>query len=189
MPPEGALTGILALRALERGAWIAPANEQLRGVLVLTPRLARDAFLDLQDAHINILRQEPRGFLTLSADTLSEGADLVPMGVRRLMILLRRLALREGTTYVFEPNDESFRQLVKRSFETALGQLFVRGAFAGSTPSTSFQVLTGEPPNTKATSDRGQLIVELRVAPSLPMTFLSVRLVQSGDSRLMAQES
>ena len=41
--------------------------------------------------------------MVLSADTLSDDPDLRPINVRRLLILLRRLALRLGATYVFEP--------------------------------------------------------------------------------------
>jgi hypothetical protein len=188
MPPDGVATGILALRALERGAWIAPANELLRGVITLTPPLARASYLALQEAQVNIIRREPRGFVSLSASTLSDEADLLPINVRRLLIVVRRLALREGAIYVFEPNDGAFRRLVQRAFEGLLGQMFARGAFAGATPATSFQVVTGAALNTPVSVDQGRLIVELKVAPSLPMTFLTVRLLQSGDRRLIAEE-
>jgi phage tail sheath protein FI len=188
LPPDGVTSGMLAERALTRGAWIAPANERLRGVVALTPPLSRGRYLALQDAQVNVVRHEPRGFMSLSADTLSEDADLVPINVRRLLILLRRLALREGATYVFEPNGDGFRRHVQRSFEALLGQLFARGAFAGASPATAFQVVTGETVNTARSIDQGRVIVELRVAPSLPLTFLTVRLVQSGDRRLLAEE-
>jgi hypothetical protein len=42
--------------------------------------------------------------------------------------------------------------------------------------------------NTPRSVDQGRFIVELRVAPSLPMTFLTVRLVQSGDRLLVLEE-
>jgi len=188
LPPDGVATGILALRALERGAWIAPANELLRGVVALTPALPRGSYLALQEAQVNVIRHEPRGFVALSSATLSEDADLEPINVRRLLILVRRLALREGAIYVFEPNDDGFRRLVQRSFEALLGQLFARGAFAGASPATAFQVVTGATVNTARSIDQGRVIVELRIAPSLPLTFLTVRLVQSGDRRLLAEE-
>ena len=110
----------MAQRAVTRGAWSAPANELLRGVVALAPPLAAGRRLELQDAQVNIFRHEPRGFLSLGADTLSRDIDLRPINVRRLLILLRRLALRLGETYVFEPNDDSFRRLVQRGFEAAL---------------------------------------------------------------------
>lgn len=188
VPPAGAACGLIAARSVVRGAWVAPANEPLRGVVALAPPMGRARLLDLQDAQLNIVRQEPRGFLVLNAETLSDDADLRQINVRRLMILLRRLALRLGATYVFEPNDGSFRRLVQRGFEGMLEGMFTRGAFAGRTPATSYRVDTGAPPNTPQSVEQGRFIVELRVAPSQPMTFLTIRLVQIGDRGLAAQE-
>ena len=107
--------------------------------------------------------------------------DLRPINVRRLLILLNRLATRLGSTYVFEPNDDAFRRMVQRGFEAMLGDLFERGAFAGSTTDTAFQVVTGESLNTRQSVEQGRFIVELRVAPSRPLTFVSIRLVHTGE--------
>jgi phage tail sheath protein FI len=180
-PPDGVACGVIAARALNRGAWIAPANEAMSGPVALTPPISSERWLDLQEAQINIVRQDPRGFMSMSADTLADDDDLRPINVRRLLSLLRRLALRLGATYVFEPNDATFRRRVQRGFEAMLGQMFVRGAFAGATPQTSFQVVAGDSLNTPQSVDQGKFIVELRVAPSLPMTFMTIRLVQTGD--------
>jgi hypothetical protein len=187
IPPEGAACGVLAARALARGAWIAPANEPLRGLIALTPAIAAERRLEIQEAQINLVRQEPRGFVALSADTLSDDPDLRPINVRRLLILLRRLALQLGARYTFEPNDDSFRRLVQRSFEAMLGGMFVRGAFGGATAADSFQVVTSNSLNTPQSVDQGRFIVELKVRPSLPMTFLTVRLVQTGDRTFVTE--
>jgi hypothetical protein len=180
-PPDGAACGVLARRALSRGAWIAPANELFSGVIALTPNVARTRWLDLQLAQINLIRQEPRGFIALNADTLSLDEDLREISVRRLLILLRRLCLRHGATYVFEPNSPAFRRLVQRGFEAVLDGMFARGAFAGKTAATSYRVVTGEELNTPQSVEAGRFIVEIRVAPSQPLTFMTIRLVQTGD--------
>jgi phage tail sheath protein FI len=127
--------------------------------------------------------------VVLSADTLSTDPDLDlrPINVRRLLMLLRRLALRLGSRYVFEPHDESFRRLVQRGFEAMLEDLFGRGAFAGATAATSFQVVTSSALNTPQSVDQGRLIVELRVRPSLPMTFLTIRLVQTDNGAFVTE--
>jgi phage tail sheath protein FI len=180
-PPDGLAAGLIARRTLERGAWIAPANEPLPDVLALAPPVQRDDHLPLMNAGLNLIVQQPRGFVPLTASTLTDDDDLVPISVRRLMSLLRRLALREGATYVFEPNDGPFQRAVQRGFEGMLARMFERGAFAGPTASTAFQVVTSASVNTPQSVDAGRFIVELRVAPSRPMTFLTVRLVQSAD--------
>ncbi|MBI1762132.1 MAG: hypothetical protein HYR56_11935 [Acidobacteria bacterium] len=180
IPPDGLACGVLAARALNRGAWIAPANELLRGVVALTPPIARAQWLDWQSAQLNLLRQEARGFVVLSADTLSRDEDLRPIGVRRLLMLLRRLAQRLGARYVFEPNDESFRRAVQRGFTVLLDDLFARGAFAGDTPATAYQVVADSALNALQ-QEQGRFTVELKVAPSLPLTFLTLRVIQTGD--------
>ena len=187
-PPDGAACGVLARRALVRGAWVAPANEPLRGVVALEPPIARERWLELQTSQVNLVRQEARGFMALSADTLSQDSDLRPINVRRLLILLRRLALRMGARYVFEPNSPAFRRLVQRGFEELLDGMFVRGAFAGKTPASSYSVNTGVALNPPQSVDLGRLIVEIRVAPSQPLTFVTIRLVQTGDRGLVTEE-
>jgi hypothetical protein len=180
IPPDGAMCGVMAKRSFERGAWIAPANERLQGVLGLAKEVRRERFLDFQDSQINLVRQEPRGFLVLDSDTLCDDADLRSINVRRLLSLLRRLAEKHGAEYVFEPNDERFRRQVQRGFAALLDLMFVRGAFAGTTPANSYQVVVGETINNFQSVEQGRFIVELRVAPSLPLKFVTVRLVRSG---------
>ena len=187
MPPCGAVIGSIAESALTRGGWIAPANRPLRGVMALQPNILPERHFEIQEARINLVRQEPRGFLVLDADTLSDDEDLRPINVRRLLILLRRLALRLGATYVFEPNSASFRRNVDRGFTEMLDGMFERGAFAGATPATAYQVVTDDSLNTPQSIDLGRFIIELRVAPSLPMTFLTIRLVQTNE-RTVATE-
>ena len=44
-----------------------------------------------------------------------------------------------------------------------------------------FQVVTDDSLNTPQSVDLGRFIIELRVAPSLPMRFLTIRLLQTSD--------
>ncbi|MEH6413445.1 phage tail sheath C-terminal domain-containing protein [Pseudomonas sp. CGJS7] len=188
VPPDGVALGVLAARASRRGAWIAAANEPMRDVIALTPRIDAGERQALQDAQINLLRDDPRGFFALSADTLSLDADLRPINVRRLLILLRRIALRRGSSYVFEPNGPMLWRSVQRGFDQLLGELFRRGAFAGATAEQSFRVVTDEGVNPPGAIDAGRFVVELRVAPSLPMRFIAVRLAQSGERLTVREE-
>lgn len=187
IPPDGSICGVFAHRALTRGAWIAPANEVLQGVMALNPSIPPNRWLRWQEAQINLIRQDPRGFLVLSSDTLSDDEDVRPINVPRLLMLLRRLALKLGATYVFEPHDDSFRRLVRRGFETMLDQMFVRGAFAGKTPDTAYQVVVSDSLNTPQSVEQGRFIVEIRVAPSRPMAFLTIRLVQTGERGIVSE--
>jgi hypothetical protein len=179
IPASGAICGVLARRAARRGAWVAPANEVLQGVLGLAKTFHRENYLDFQDGLINLVRHEPTGLTVLGSATLSSEPDLRSINVRRLLSLIRRLALKHGAEYVFEPNDEHFRRLVQRGFSSLLDFMFARGAFAGTTPAASYQVSVSEFLNNPQSIEQGRFIVELRVAPSLPLKFVNVRLVQA----------
>jgi phage tail sheath protein FI len=91
-------------------------------------------------------------------------------------------------TYVFEPNNEAFWRLVRHRFEQLLAYLYTRGAFAGTTPDQAFRVVTDSSLNTAESLDQGRFIVELRVAPSRPLTFLTIRLVQTDRQGLSIRE-
>ncbi|MCB9434493.1 MAG: phage tail sheath family protein [Ardenticatenaceae bacterium] len=187
-PPDGTVCGLFAHRALERGAWVAPANVPLSSVVSLAPAIDSRQRPSFYDRQINLIHQGPRGFLLLSADTLSQQADLRPINVRRLLILLRRLTLREGQTYVFEPNSPAFRRLVQHRFEQLLALLYARGAFAGETADMAYQVVVDDTLNSRQSVDQGRFIVELRVAPSQPLAYITVRLVQTERAGLTVTE-
>ena len=65
--------------------------------------------------------------------------------------------------------------------------MYARGAFAGQTASSAYQVVADSSVNTAQSVDQGRFVVELKVAPSLPLTFVTVRLVQTND-RLVVTE-
>jgi phage tail sheath protein FI len=176
----GFAAGVMAQRSIKRGAWVAPANEILVGVLGLTQDYSREDLLDFQANAINPLRNEPVGFMALSSETLSRDFELSSINVRRLLSLLRRLALKHGNEYVFETNNEQFRRQVQQGFASLLDLMFTRGAFAGKTPATSYQVVVSDALNHPRSVDQGRLIVELKVAPSQPLKFVTVRLAQTG---------
>ncbi len=181
-PPDGFMAGVVAKRSLDRGAWIAPANVSLAGAIGVHPTLSDEDRLMLFRASVNPIGPDPRGFRALSARTLSTAAGTRQVNVRRLLQLVRRLAIREGMTDVFGPNDEQFRSLVRMRFERLLTALFERGAFAGATVAEAFEVDTGTAVNGDDSIELGRFVVEIRVAPSVPMEFITVRLLLSAGS-------
>ncbi len=183
-PPDGAVAGLMAARARERGAWIAPANVALTGPVALTPTIDPTARLSLQEGRINLIRAAPDGFLTLAAETLADHPDWTAINVRRLFCLLRRVCRRRGSRYVFEPNGPVLRRAVERGFDALLGELFRRGAFAGATEAESFRVRAGGDGLGRRPD---VLLVELRVAPALPLRFLTLQLLQQGEQIALAE--
>ncbi|SFO50074.1 Phage tail sheath protein [Geodermatophilus obscurus] len=188
VPPDGSASGVIARRSLERGAWVSPGNQDIGPVVALTPPFGEDAVGRLLDARVNVLARRPAGFVLLAAHTLTPAADVSPIGVRRLLILLRRLALRHGSTYVFEPHGHRFRAMVRRSFETLLAELYQRGAFVGAVPEEAYRVVGDRSVNPEESVSAGRFVLELQVAPAQPLVFLRVRLVQQGSGVLTVAE-
>jgi hypothetical protein len=188
LPPDGAVAGVMAHRAVERGAWISPGNRPLEGVVALGGELAAADRAVLAAGGVNLLARLPHGVVATSASTLGTDPVTQPIEVRRLLHLLRRLALRHGDTFVFEPHGHRFRSKVRRRFQRLLGQLYERGAFAGATPQEGFEVVADRSVNPPGSVERGRFVVELRVAPTRPMVFVRVRLVQTGPGDAVAVE-
>jgi hypothetical protein len=180
VPPDGSVCGAIADKTLRAAAWIAPANVALGSVVALAPALQDDTAAVFAGEQINLIRQQPEGFLITGQDTLIADLEFQPLNVRRLLILLRRLALREGVRYVFQNNSPSFQRAVTRQFEQWMQQLLSRGAFAGLSAADSYRVVADASVNPPDAIDHGIFTVELRIAPSRPMRFVTVRLVQTG---------
>jgi phage tail sheath protein FI len=98
--------------------------------------------------------------------------------VLRLLLYLRKLALQRGMRYVFETNNERFRQLVQHSFEYTLTVLTERGAL------NDFEVVTGSEINTPNDFDNGRFLIALKVAPTQPIEFITVVLLRAGEGLL-----
>ncbi len=187
-PPDGPMVGVMAARSLARGAWVAPAHRPLEDALGLTPKLAADAPGRLLADGVNVLVEEPSGFVAVGSTTLGRDTEQREINVRRLMMLLRRLVLRHGSTYVFQPHDAQFRALVRSRLEQLLLALYQRGAFVGATPSQAFRVIADDTVNPPALVDRGRFVVEIAVAPSQPLRFLTIRLLQTGPGTVSVEE-
>ena len=188
MPPDGAACGMIADRTLRDGAWMAPANQSLATVRTVVPPLSSDERAELGASPLNVFTETPDGILTLGTATLARDPDLEPITTRRLLILVRRLAQREGPALVFENNTPLLRRRIAEQFDDVLRRLFDRGAFAGATPSEGYRVVTDESVNPPGQVERGRLVVELRIAPARPLTFLTVRLVQHSGQQPAVRE-
>jgi phage tail sheath protein FI len=173
---------MIAARGLQRGPWIAPANVPLSGAVGLTPALSAADWSDLFNAQVNLLRQQSGQFSVLSAHTLSGDSLLLQISVRRLLIFLRKLALQRGTQYVFETNNERFRQRVQAGFERVLTLLMEQGAL------NAFEVVTDSEVNTANDVDNGRFLIALKIAPTQPIEFITVVLLRAGEGLLAAVE-
>ena len=150
IPPEGAVAGVIAQRTLVRGAWIAPANTLLQDVIALEYEASEPDLERLYSNGANLILKGPRGYTVTGADTLSREVLVRPLSVHRLLILIRKIAQREGHDMIFAANDGALRRRIRRRFESILSDLFIRGAFAGRVPDDGFRVVIEDSPRVQS---------------------------------------
>ncbi len=187
-PPDGAVCGMIAASELARQAWVAPGNLPLQGLLGLDQNYRDDTWAEFFARRTNLVRPEATTFRVMSAHTLSGERSLMQISVRRLLIQLRKAAILLGMDYVFESNNELFREGVRVTVEELLRFMFERGAFAGRSEAESFRVITDDSVNTPQSIDEGKFVAMIQVAPSQPMEFISVQLTRTGDGGLITAE-
>lgn len=187
-PPDGAATGQIAERTLAKGAWVAPANRPLTAVAALDRTIDHESYEQLAGAQVNLYSAEMLGFLDHQASTLSTDPDLTPIGTRRLLTLVRRILVDAAMESVFQPDDRRHRAAVCSRLEQTLADLFRQGALAGETASQAYRVVADDSINPPGSVAAGRLIVDVRVAPSRPLTFLTIRLFENQDGRPVVTE-
>jgi|GEM_PF-5576407 len=177
-PPEGALLAQYASRTRAKGCWVAPGLD----TLILTKGL--ESTLDpsaLEASGCNPIESRPRGISATGAATLATDADWSAIGVRCLFILLRKLVRREGERFAFEPNDQSQRRSLEHTFNELLRRLLQAGALRGARAEEAYQLRTASGTELQREIERGQCSLEVRVAPSRPLRFLTLYAVRSAE--------
>jgi phage tail sheath protein FI len=74
---------------------------------------------------------------------------------------------------------------LRHAIENLLRGLFRAGAFAGATEEESFFVRVR---NSIALLDRGELVIEIGVAPAEPIEYIVIQLRREGDGTLTLEE-
>src|SRR5262249_43440948 len=128
------------------------------------------------------------GLRLYGARTVSSDPDWRYVSIRRLLIMIEE-ALDVATQWVvFEPNDAYTRSKVTLAITSFLETLWQRGALAGGQPRQAFYVKCDEVNNPPYERDRGRLLVEVGVAPSVPYEFIVLRLGRTAEELELVEE-
>ncbi len=182
VPTAGHVAGVFARCDAAQGVYRAPANEELQGVV--------DLAINLQPADIGRLNHEGinclqifanRGIRIWGARTASSDLLLRYVNVRRTISAIAR-ALQVGTQWVvFENNDSALWSTIERDVRFFLDQLWQEGYLRGASSEEAFWVTCDDSVNSNEIREKGQLVVELGVAPFRPSEFIGIRVVQEID--------
>ena len=180
LPPSGAIAGIYAAMAAERGVWQAPANVSLSEVLgpseTITDAVQEDLNKPQSGKAINAIRLFPgRGPLVWGARTLDGTSnDWRYIGVRRLFIYVESSLKAALRAYVFEPNTAMTWLKVQAMCESFLEILWRQGALTGGAPNEAYRVDVGP-----GSDGGGTMVVSVALAPVRPAEFIVLNITQT----------
>jgi phage tail sheath protein FI len=119
-----------------------------------------------------------QGIRVWGARTLSSNTDWTYINVRRLFNMIET-TIMNGTQYaVFEPNDKTLWEGLKRTVSSFLRGLWRDGALFGATAEQAFYVKCDEETNPPESIDQGKVVVEVGIAPVKPAEFVVFRIAQ-----------
>jgi len=179
VPPCGHMAGIYARSDAERGVHKAPANEVIRGVLNPVTEITKGEQDTLNPGGVNCIRTfTGRGIRVWGARTLSSDPAWRYINVRRLFNYVEK-SIEGGTQWVvFEPNDPDLWARVRRDVGAFLTGVWRDGMLFGLTPDEAFYVKCDAELNPADVRDRGQLVIEVGMAPVKPAEFVIFRFSQ-----------
>lgn len=179
VPPSGHMAGIYARSDNERGVHKAPANEVVRGALDAAAQITKGEQDTLNPIGVNCIRSfTGRGLRVWGARTLSSDPAWRYVNVRRLFNYVEK-SIERGTQWVvFEPNDPDLWARVKRDVDAFLTGVWRDGMLFGRTPHEAFFVKCDAELNPPDVRDRGQLFIDIGLAPVKPAEFVVFRLSQ-----------
>lgn len=178
IPPCGHVAGAYARSDRAVGVYKAPANEVLEGVVDLQSLVVTAEQAQLNQAGVNCIRSFPgRGARIWGARTLSRESAWAYINVRRLVLTLGRWLARAGADMAFEPHSTRLWARMEREIGVYCAQLFERGALRGTTAAEAFYVRCDETTNPPEVRERGEVVTEIGLAPSVPAEFIVVRII------------
>ena len=177
-PPGGSIAGLFARVDAAQGVWKAPAgtSASLAGASALSYNLTEAENEVLNGLGVNCLRVFQTEMLAWGARTL-EGADAAAsewkyIPLRRVALFLEESIYRGIQWAVFEPNAEPLWAQIRLNVGAFLQQLFLEGAFQGTTPNDAYFVKCDATTTTQNDIDAGMVNVVIGFAPLKPAEFI-----------------
>jgi phage tail sheath protein FI len=179
VPPCGHIAGIYARNDNQRGVHKAPANEVVTGALEAVTTITKGEQDTLNPIGVNCIRSfTGRGVRVWGARTLSSDPAWRYINVRRLFNYVEKSLERGLQWVVFEPNDPDLWARVRRDVGAFLTGAWREGMLFGLSPAEAFFVKCDAELNPPDVRDRGQLFVDIGLAPVKPAEFVVFRFSQ-----------
>jgi phage tail sheath protein FI len=184
-PPSGIIAGIYARTDTARGVWKAPAgiDASITGITGLKYRLTDSENGQLNPKAVNCLRDFIiYGPVVWGARTLRGndeiGSEWKYIPVRRTALFIEESLFRGLKWVVFEPNDEPLWAQIRLNVGAFMHDLFVQGAFQGTTPRDAYFVKCDKETTTQNDINRGIVNILVGFAPLKPAEFVILKIQQ-----------
>src|ERR1051326_4575811 len=190
VPACGHVAGQIAASDMRVGVHKAPANSPL--LMAERPTFALDDASHglLNSDGINVIRAVAgRGLRVAGARLVSSDPGFRFLNVRRLMLMIERSLENSIQWAVFEGNDWLTRAKLTLVIDSFLRELWGRGALMGSRPEEAFFVRCDDANNPADARARGELLIQIGVAASVPFEFIVLRIGRSANGFQMSEEA
>jgi len=183
IPPGGHIAGVYVRTDLEHGVWKSPAGARILGATALSQNDSSTDINLLVDRGVDVIRSEPgRGVVVWAGRTTSSDSEFKYINVRRLLALIEQ-SIQQGTHWaVFEPDSSAVSEVVLRSIDLFLQNLWKSGALVGPTADAAYFVRCDRTTMTADDIDNGRLVAVVGVAPLRPAEFVVLRFVWQRDT-------
>ena len=189
-PASCHLCGATASAERSIGVHRSGANLALRHVEGTTLALDDAAHGWLNDAHVTPIIVRPgRGIRAGGARSLAADSTLRYLSTRRILDVLERTLEQVLQPMVFEPNTLFTRQAILLTASSLLTRMWQIGALSGNAPEQAFTVKCDLENNPDESRAAGRLIVDIGVAPTIPMEFIYFRLGHIRDTRMVTEDA
>jgi uncharacterized protein len=184
-PPCGFMAGIYSRTDANRGVFKAPAgvDASLTSVIGTKEILTDMENGVLNQKGINCIRSMPvYGTVAWGARTLRGndeiGSEWKYIPIRRLALFIEETLFRSTKWVVFEPNDEPLWSQIRLNIGAFMHNLFLQGAFQGSTPKEAYFVKCDKETTTQNDINLGIVNIVVGFAPLKPAEFVVIKIQQ-----------
>ena len=199
-PGDGALAGLLARNALQRGAYRSIGTQTLSDIQNIYPVLSQQQqFAANEKAAIDHAPQAALidrvclfGFGTqqieLRSDvTTSSASAHRPASVNRIISMILRVLRQSGEDFIFENNGPALWAQITRRINGVLQSLYEVGALRGQQAQDAYFVRCDRSTMSQQDIDNGRIIVALQIDPAASIETIEVvlSLQQNGDISLL----
>jgi hypothetical protein len=185
-PPEGALAGLLARKALTEGAYRSAAGSPATFVYDVAPRetdpcrRSPDTGVAAAD-RISWFEIGPNG-IDLSSDvTAVFGPTYRYAVVRRIMIMVQRAAHELGLSHVFDVNSTATWRTIEGNLSDLLLVIYQKNGLRGRSSLDAFSVVCDRTTMSQNDIDSGRLVANITLQPAVPVERIAVDLLLARD--------